>query len=143
MGDNLLIGFFGSRRGCPERVLKKYISSLKEKYGSELTIVIGDAKGVDFQVYKIAKELGIKVRVFQTYKNWKRISYEPEPDDIATIVGKDIEPLRVRLARRTAEMVKYVHENGGVLVGCKVTGKGSQLAIRVAKEYNVPVDIIR
>ena len=138
----MIIGFFGSRNGCDEKALEEKIKELKNTY-PELTIIVGDAKGVDFQVYKLCKKMGIKVLVFQVYNNWDKISYQPEKNDVIKTVGDKSLPLKNRLAMRTVKLVEYVKKHNGFLVGCNVNGKGSQLAIKTASRLGLPVKIIK
>jgi len=137
----IIIGFFGSRYGCNEEKLKQKLKELKNKY-PELKIIVGDAKGVDHQVYTLCKKMNINVKVFKVFNNWDKISYQPEEDDVIKIVGSREQTLRVRLAMRTVELVKFVKKHGGFLVGCNVNGKGSQLALKTASKLGVEVDVI-
>ena len=131
-----VIGFFGSRNGCYSRTIEAIFKKLSR---FNVTIVVGDCIGVDKAVYDYCKANGIPVRVIATLNNWEKISYKPDPKDILEYVGSPEEPLRVRLAKRTRRFVEYVKSKNGFLIGINTSGKGSQLAIKIAKQLGVRV----
>ena len=132
-----VIGFFGSRQGCSSRTIEAIFKKLS--CFNDVTIVVGDCIGVDQQVYDYCKANNIPVRVIATLNNWDKISYSPDPKDILEYVGSSSEPLRVRLSKRTRRFVEYVKSQNGFLIGINTSGKGSQLAIKTAKQLGVRV----
>lgn len=135
----LIIGFFGSRRCQDFRTIFSFLEALKRKI-PDLRVVTGDCAGTDELVYRACKQLQIPVKVFKVSDNPSEISYEPEQTDILEIIDEG--SLRQRLRNRTIRLVKYVAKQDGKLIGYQVSGKGSQLAIRMAKQLNVPVYVI-
>ena len=136
-----VVGVFGSRYGAPATVIQSVIDILSKKHG-DLFVVVGDCVGVDQQVYNYCVEIGIPIGVFVVYDNWNKISYKPSPEHVLEVVGDGSEPLKVRLHERTVRLVEYVKRHGGYLVGINTNGKGSQLAIRTAKQLGVPVKLV-
>ena len=131
-----MIGFFGSRKCRDYETIKSILRALMRQ--ENLQVVTGDCRGVDELTYRACKELGIPVRVFVVKDN--PLGYSPEKDDIVEVVqGVN---LVAALRKRTVRVVRYVKEHGGVLVGYQVDGKGSQLAIRTARELGVPVFVV-
>lgn len=135
----LIIGFFGSRYCRDFHTILSFLEVLKQKV-PEVCVVVGDCIGVDELVYRACKQLQIPVKVFKVSNNLSEISYEPESRDILEVIDEG--PLRQRLRNRTIRFVKYVAKHNGKLIGYQVNGKGSQLAIRTAKQLNVPVYVI-
>ncbi len=136
-----VIGIFGSRNGAPDHIIKKVINVLTQKHGN-ITIVVGDCIGVDQQVYNYCTNNNIPVGVITVHNNWSKISYKPAPEHIIKTIGTNIKSLKARLHQRTVELVKYVKQHNGYLVGINTSGKGSQLAIRTAQQLNVPVKLV-
>ena len=132
-----VVGWFGSRYGGDEKVIRLLLEMLKRKYGDELMILVGDCVGVDEMVYKCCKELGIKVGVVKVWNNWVKLCYRCDENDVVEVVGKGIERLRDRLRMRSKRLVELVRELGGVMIGYRVDGKGSRLVMRLCKEMGV------
>jgi hypothetical protein len=135
----MLVGFFGSRNGCPPYAVERIFQKLREK-SSDITVVVGDCIGVDQQVCEYCKAHGIPVKVIAVCNNWSKISYRPHSDDVIETIGSPNETLRVRLVKRTQRIVEYVKSQNGFLVG--INTRGSQRAIRTAKQLSVPVSLI-
>jgi len=132
-----MIGFFGSRMCRDYETIRSVLRALKDRANLQ-QVVTGDCRGVDKLTYRACKELGIPVRVFVVENN--PLGYSPERGDIVEVVRAG--DLRVALRERTKKLVKYVKEHGGMLVGYQVNGKGSQLAIRTARELGVLVFVV-
>ena len=126
-----VVAVFGSRHGYNPDKIRSVLLKLKNKFDSDLTIVVGDCIGVDETAYRLCKELGIDVKVFVVRDN--PIGYQPEPDDIVTVIGGKI-PLRIKYARRTHQVFLYTYHSNGYFIGFNTSGKGSQLMISFIKE---------
>ncbi len=133
----MMIGFFGSRYCKDYYTILSCLKSLKAKFS--LTVVTGDCIGVDELTYKACKQLGIPVKVFKVKDN--PTGYDPEPQDILETIDSP-RKLSERLAKRTIKFINYIAQHRGFLIGYQVDGSGSQLAIRTAKQLNIPVYII-
>lgn len=135
------IGFAGTRKGVSVKVLEKIFSVLQRRFGS-FEVIVGDCTGVDQQVYEFCKANEIPVRVVAVKDNWSKISYRPDPSDVIEYVSG--EPLKRRLAKRTVRLVELLSERNGVLVAIlDESSKGTRLAIRTARELEVPVKIVK
>ena len=137
-----VVGMFGSRYGGDEKIVLSLLMKMKKEVRDELVVLVGDCVGVDEMVYKGCKKLGIKVGVLKVWKNWDKLSYEVDEEDIVEVVGEGVERLRDRLRMRSMRLVEKVKEMNGVLVGYKVEGKGSRLVIREGLRRGVRVYVV-
>jgi len=136
-----IVGFAGTRKGVPVRVLKKIFSVLQGRLG-RFEVIVGDCVGVDQQVYEFCKANGIPVRVVAVKNNWGKISYRPDPSDVIEYVSG--ESLKRRLAKRTVRLVEILSERKGVLIAIlDENSKGTKLAVETARKLGVPVKIVR
>ncbi len=65
----MIVGMFGSRFGCDERIVYSILRHLKNRFGDNLYVLVGDCIGVDEIVYNCCKKLGIKVGVVKVWRN--------------------------------------------------------------------------
>jgi len=136
-----VIGFSGTRRGVPDRIIKEIFEYLSQKYKT-FEVVVGDCIGVDEQVYRFCKENGILVKVIAVRNNWNKISYKPRDEDIIEYVGSKDERLKRKLAGRTIRLIEYLSEKKGYLIAIPdSSSKGTKLAVKKAREIGVPVEV--
>ena len=135
------IGFSGTRKGVPEKLIEKIFSVLQRRLGS-FEVIVGDCAGVDQQVYEFCKANEIPVRVVAVKNNWSKISYRPDPSDVIEHVSGG--PLKRRLAQRTVRLVEILSKKQGILIAVMdEESKGTKLAVETARKLGVPVKIVR
>jgi len=135
----VVIAMFGSRHGYDPNKIRSVLLKLKQRFGDRLTIHVGDCKGVDETVYRLCKELGIKVRVFMVANN--PIGYRPDPSDVFNVLDEPDWPLRLRLATRTFRLFYYTKLHNGGFIGFNTKGKGSRLMLRYIKDSYPPQEL--